>query len=134
MKKIILTENEKLEILGLHRSLITESLDILGTKVSIVPINWKDPKIGKYSGQLKIEHGGSVTYYKLKVDTFAYDGPVLIKKFWKSGKGYTVIDSTGKDFPISEQQMNSIVTQAKKDLATFTIKSSLADLTLTKTV
>lgn len=134
MKKLILTEDEKTQILGLYDKVINESINILGAKVSVVPINWNDPNFGKYSGQLKIDYNDNITYYKLKVDTLGYDGPVLIKKFWKTNKGYTVIDSTGKDFSISNQQMDSIITQTKQDLSRFTIKSSLVDLTLTKSV
>lgn len=138
MKKVIrLTESDLMRIVKRvikeQSNLLTESLPILGTNVSVVPINWNDPKVGKYSGQIKVEYNGRVKYYKLKVDTALYDGPVLIKNLWKSGDDYGVKDSKGKTFPISANEMNQIIGKIKQDLSTFTIKGNVVDLTVTKT-
>ncbi len=139
MKKIIkLTESDLIKIVkrviseSSNKSVISESISVGGAQISVVPINWKDPKVGKYSGQLKVVYAGKTRYYKLTVDTAFYDGAVLIDKLWSNsnGKGYTVKDSTGKTFEVKTPQMNSIVKQIKEDIKNFTIQSSLADLTL----
>jgi hypothetical protein len=125
--KIIITERQ-------FTNLLMESIVVSNATVSAVPINWDDPKYGKYSGQLKVEYKDMVYYYKLKVNTLFYDGGVLIKNIWKTEDGYGVKDSTGKTFNITTDKMNSIVSHVKKQLNTFTIKSPSVDLTLTKTV
>jgi hypothetical protein len=125
--KIVITESQ-------FNNLLIETITVSSTKVSVVPINWGDPKYGKYSGQLKIVYNDMIYYYKLKVNTLFYDGGVLIKNIWKTDDGYGVKDSTGKTFTIKTNQMNNIISHVKKQLKTFTIKSPSVDLTLTKTV
>ena len=115
-------------------NLLIETIIVSNAKVSAVPINWDDPKYGKYSGQLKVVYKDMVYFYKLKVDTLFYNGGVLIKNLWETEDGYGVKDSTGKTFNIDTNQMNDIISHVKKQLNTFTIKSSSVDLTLTKTV
>ena len=115
-------------------NLLIETIIVSNAKVSAVPINWDDPKYGKYSGQLKVVYKDMVYFYKLKVDTLFYNGGVLIKNLWETEDNYGVKDSTGKTFNIDKAQMNDIISQIKKQLNTFTIKSSSVDLTLTKTV
>jgi hypothetical protein len=125
--RIRLTESQ-------FNNLLMETIIVSNAKVSAVPINWGDPKYGKYSGQLKVVYKDMVYFYKLKVDTLFYDGGVLIKNLWETEDGYGVKDSTGKTFNIDTSQMNDIISFIKKQLNTFTIKSSSVDLTLTKTV
>jgi len=125
--KIVITESQ-------FNNLLIETINVSNTKVSAVPINWGDPKYGKYSGQLKVVYKDMVYYYKLKVNTLFYNGAVLIKNLWETEDGYGVKDSTGKTFNITTDKMNSIVSNVKNQLNTFTIKSPSVDLTLTKTV
>lgn len=125
--RIRLTESQ-------FNNLLIETIIVSNAKVSAVPINWDDPKYGKYSGQLKVIYKDMVYFYKLKVNTLFYDGGVLIKNIWETEDGYGVKDSTGKTFNIDTNQMNSIISFIKKQSNTFTIKSSSVDLTLTKTV
>lgn len=124
--KIVITESQ-------FDNLLIESITVSNTKISAVPINWDDPKYGKYSGQLKVEYKNMIYFYKLKVNTLIYDGYVLIKNIWKDEDGYGVKDSTGKTFHIDTDEMSDIISHIKKQLNTFTIKSYSADLTLTKT-
>jgi hypothetical protein len=142
VRKIIkLTESDLVNIVKrvisetTKKTVITESINVGGAEISVVPINWKDPKVGKYSGQIKVVYAGKVRYYKLTVDTAFYDGAVLIQKLWTNsgGDGYTVKDSTGKTFNIKDEQMNSIVKKVKEDNQNFTVQSSLVDLTLNRT-
>ena len=55
-------------------NLLIETIIVSNAKVSAVPINWDDPKYGKYSGQLKVVYKDMVYFYKLKVDTLFYNG------------------------------------------------------------
>lgn len=127
LKKItnVVTNNKKISL--------NEAISLKGAKISPVPIDWNGPK-GKYSGQIKIQYGEGVSYYKLTVVHFLYEGPILITKLWyDSDNGeYKVQDNTGKNFPVTKKQMEEIVEKGIEEIRSFTVKGD-ALLKLTKT-
>jgi hypothetical protein len=138
MKRIIKITESHLDriiktMLTEENNLIDESVSLSGAKVIPVPINWKGP-YGKFSGQLKIVKDNKEIFYKLTVDHWAYSGPILVEKLWKSDKDgdYKVVDSTGKTFSVSLKEMKKIVANAIAEMNTFTIHGG-AKVTFDKT-
>ena len=115
---------------------LLETVNINGVKLSVVPINWNNPTEGKYSGQLKIQTGNQVSYYKMTVDTILYDGNVLLSKLWKKDDGSFGIATTkkGQVFEVDADTMNNIVKKSREQQKTFTVSQSGVDLRLDKKV
>ena len=115
---------------------LLEAVNVDGVKLSVVPINWKNPTEGKYSGQLKMQTGNQISYYKMTVDTILYDGNVLLSKLWKNADGSYGIATTkkGQVFEIDSDTMGDIVNKAKNQQKTFTVSQSGVDLRLDKKV
>ena len=116
------------------KQLITESIPINGVEISTVPINWSDPKEGKYSGRLRAKYNGSTVYYKMSVNPLLLKPfNVLLKAFWKNTDGsYGIKTSKDQLYPITKEDMEEIINNIKKQVRTFTLSSIEADLTLTK--
>ena len=115
---------------------LLESINMYGVMVSVVPINWADPNIGKFSGQLKIQYGDQVSFYKMTVDTMFYKGNVLLNKLWKKDDGSFGIATSkkGQVFDVDATTMANIVKNVKSQSKTFTVSQSGVDLTLDKKV
>ena len=103
--KIIITEDQ-------YKLFLNESLVINDVKIS--------PENPTSGGKLSLEYNGNKTTYSVKVKVkklgiTLYDGPIAVKNIWKKGNEVWVIDNTKKMFKLDNNQINKIITSAKKN-------------------
>ena len=103
--KVILTEDQ-------YKLFLNESLVINDVKIS--------PENPTSGGKLSLEYNGNKTTYSVKVKVkklgiTLYDGPIGVKNIWKKGNEVWVIDNTKKMFKLDNNQINKIITSAKKN-------------------
>ena len=103
--KIIITEDQ-------YKLFLNESLVINDVKIS--------PENPTSGGKLSLEYNGNKTTYSVKVKVkklglTLYDGPIAVKNIWKKGNEVWVIDNTKKMFKLDNNQINKIISSAKKN-------------------
>ena len=103
--KVILTEDQ-------YKLFLNESLVINDVKIS--------PENPTSGGKLSLEYNGKKTTYSVKVKVkklgiSLYDGPIAVKNIWKKGNEVWVIDNTKKMFKLDNNQINKIISSAKKN-------------------
>ena len=103
--KVIITEDQ-------HKLFLNESLVINDVKIS--------PENPTSGGKLSLEYNGNKTTYSVKVKVkklglTLYDGPIAVKNIWKKGNEVWVIDNTKKMFKLDNNQINKIISSAKKN-------------------
>lgn len=103
--KVILTEEQ-------YKLFLNESLVINDVKIS--------PENPVSGGKLSLEYNGNKTTYSVKVKVkklgiTLYDGPIAVKNIWKKGNEVWVIDNTKKMFKLDNNQINKIISSAKKN-------------------
>lgn len=103
--KVIITEEQ-------YKLFLNESLVINNVKIS--------PENPVSGGKLSLEYNGNKTTYSVKVKVkklgiTLYDGPIAVKNIWKKGNEVWVIDNTKKMFKLDNNQINKIISSAKKN-------------------
>jgi len=103
--KVIITEEQ-------YKLFLNESLVINDVKIS--------PENPVSGGKLSLEYNGNKTTYSVKVKVkklgiSLYDGPIAVKNIWKKGNEVWVIDNTKKMFKLDNNQINKIISSAKKN-------------------
>ena len=103
--KVIITEDQ-------YKLFLNESLVINDVKIS--------PENPTSGGKLSLEYNGKKTTYSVKVKVkklglTLYDGPIAVKNIWKKGNEVWVIDNTKKMFKLDNNQINKIISSAKKN-------------------